>query len=416
MATDKELSGFIFNEVESDDKLSKISQEQTLEPNQIFITKDGIISDNAVGLPIGAIFASAIPITDARVHLLDGSIISQSGIYQEFATLLNSLDAAGQPIRCSEQQFIDDVALTGNCGKFVINNSAGTIRLPKITTFIQGLDSISDIGKGLGAGLPNINGALKVNYTYSATPFTQQQNGALGASRDGNSEYYVSGRASGSGWANDIYFNARNSNEIYGNSNTVQPQATQFPYYIVLASGYKSKKSLNVDNIMKEVNTKATLDDIYPVGSIYISVNSRSPASMFGGTWERIKDRFLLGAGNTYTEIYKQNSDGTYSGIGGEAKHTLTASEMPSHQHIETWAGKDGSYYTYEITYNSGSSWGMNITRISSATPANNSGPSYLYTRATGGGSAHNNMPPYATVYIWQRVPDDGNGSEIENY
>ena len=407
MATDKELSQFAVNEVESDEKLNEISQSETLGANQIFVTKDGASFDNAVGLPIGAIFPSAIPIVDARVHLLDGSYIAQDGVYEEFAELIKSLDASGQPITCSEAKFEEDVALTGNCGKFVINNQTRTIRLPRITTFIQGLGSIADIGTSLNAGLPNIEGSLKVNYTYSATPFTQQQNGALKASRDGNSEYYVSGRASGSGWANDIHFNARNSNDIYGSSDTVQPQATQFPYYIVLASGYKSKKSVNIDNIISEVKRKPFIDNIYPVGSIYLSLSENfSPARAFGGTWERIENKFLLGAGGAYA----------LGDEGGEATHTLTTSEMPSHSHIETWAGKDGSYYTYELTYNSGSSWGMNVTRITSATPANSAGPSYLYTRGTGGSGSHNNMPPYLAVYMWRRLPDDENGSEVENY
>ena len=44
-----------------------------------------------------------------------------------------------------------------------------------------------------------------------------------------------------------------------------------------------------------------TVDDIYPVGSIYMSVNATDPARLFGGTWERIKEKFLLGAGDTHT-------------------------------------------------------------------------------------------------------------------
>ena len=86
-------------------------------------------------LPVGTIFASAIPLTDSSVHLLDGTTIAQNGIYQEFAMLLKSLVSAGYNISCSQEDFDNAVSLTGNCGKFVIDNDANTIRLPKITRF-----------------------------------------------------------------------------------------------------------------------------------------------------------------------------------------------------------------------------------------------------------------------------------------
>ena len=62
---------------------------------------------------------------------------------------------------------------------------------------------------------------------------------------------------------------------------------------------------------------------LYPVGSIYLSVNSTNPATLFGGTWEQIKDRFLLSCGDTYAN----------GAAGGEANHTLTVAEMPAHNH-----------------------------------------------------------------------------------
>lgn len=121
------------------------------------------------------------------------------------------------------------------------------------------------------------------------------------------------------------------------------------------------------------------LDLVYPVGSIYMSVNSTSPATLFGGTWVQIKDTFLLSAGDTYTA----------GNTGGEATHTLTTTEMPSHSHnaylkapfvIQTNGGTE-----FAALYNSGTS-------------------SNAYITNTGGGQAHNNMPPYLVVYIWKRT------------
>lgn len=129
---------------------------------------------------------------------------------------------------------------------------------------------------------------------------------------------------------------------------------------------------------------------MYPVGSVYISVNNVSPAQLFGGTWEQIEDTFLLAAGNTYAA-------GT---TGGEATHTLTVDEMPSHNHnlgVKTASVASGSNY---------SRLDSSFTSASDDVIAD-----------TGGGQAHNNMPPYLAVYMWKRVPDpvvvtvDGNGN-----
>lgn len=123
------------------------------------------------------------------------------------------------------------------------------------------------------------------------------------------------------------------------------------------------------------------LEAVYPVGSIYMSVNSTSPQVLFGGTWEAIQGKFLLGAyGNTYKA-------GT---TGGEAAHTLTESEMPSHKH-SIWFPNDGGEQSAAIGY---PDTGSKNTYYAEASK----------TSGTGGGAAHNNMPPYLAVYIWKRT------------
>lgn len=121
------------------------------------------------------------------------------------------------------------------------------------------------------------------------------------------------------------------------------------------------------------------IDVIFPVGYVYLSTADVSPASLFGGTWERIKDVFLLAAGDTYEA-------GT---TGGEAEHTLTIDEMPEHNH---------SFATYGVTVAGGSAYNRpkNASTYSST-------HSYKST-PRGGGLAHNNMPPYLAVYMWKRV------------
>lgn len=123
------------------------------------------------------------------------------------------------------------------------------------------------------------------------------------------------------------------------------------------------------------------LEAVYPVGSIYMSVNSTSPATLFGGTWKAIKGKFLLGA---YGNTYKAGS------TGGEAAHTLTESEMPSHKH-SIWFPNDGGEQSAEIGYPDAGSKNTYYAEASK-------------TSGTGGGAAHNNMPPYLAVYIWKRT------------
>lgn len=121
---------------------------------------------------------------------------------------------------------------------------------------------------------------------------------------------------------------------------------------------------------------------IYPVGSIYISTVSTSPSTLFGGTWEQIKDTFLLAAGTTYTA-------GT---TGGEATHTLTVNEMPSHSHYQKryWGSSGSANQAY--------TWGTEFT------DAHAYGSQIDTTHSTGGGGPHNNMPPYLAVYVWKRT------------
>lgn len=121
-----------------------------------------------------------------------------------------------------------------------------------------------------------------------------------------------------------------------------------------------------------------TAQGAYPVGAIYLSVTDVNPATLFGGTWERIGGRFLLGADSTYAA----------GSTGGEASHTLTIDEMPRHNHeIDNLnaAGNATPFMTVQAQDKKG--YGGNVQ-----------------TMYAGGGKAHNNLPPYLAVYMWKRV------------
>lgn len=135
------------------------------------------------------------------------------------------------------------------------------------------------------------------------------------------------------------------------------------------------------------------VDMIYPIGSIYMSVNSTSPQTLFGGTWEQIKDTFLLATGDTYAN----------GSTGGSATVTLTSAQsgVPAHSH---------KYQDYNTTYtlkttnrkpgtSTAVAYGTSLTAGGGATERTSSN-----NTAADASQSHENMPPYLTVYIWKRT------------
>ncbi len=141
---------------------------------------------------------------------------------------------------------------------------------------------------------------------------------------------------------------------------------------------------------IENIKTNEIIDLIYPIGAIYMSVNSANPQILFGGSWEQIQDRFLLSAGNVYTA---GTTGGSESHVHTTQNHTLTIDEMPSHTHGYRDANDSSStdIWCYINGYRKGHTG---------------------YVENTGGGQPHNhgdtgqasNLPPYLTVYMWKRT------------
>ena len=130
------------------------------------------------------------------------------------------------------------------------------------------------------------------------------------------------------------------------------------------------------------------LNQIYPIGSVYISVNNVNPSSLFGGTWEQ------FAAGRTLVGIDTSDDDfKTVEKTGGEKTHTLTVDEMPSHMHnIMT----NANWNSLDSTYN-------HLARGSNGTDELKDGTEFG-ARASGGSQPHNNLQPYITCYMWKRI------------
>ena len=138
----------------------------------------------------------------------------------------------------------------------------------------------------------------------------------------------------------------------------------------------------------------------HPVGSYYWSSESTDPSILFGGTWEQVKDRFVLAAGGSYA----------VGATGGEPTHTLTEAEMPAHSHIE-FPGESTHYITVSPPSTSIDPFGGN--GFANGAGFNSIGGGGWWSdrykeeqkdNLKGNSQPHNNMPPYIAAYCWKRT------------
>lgn len=163
-------------------------------------------------------------------------------------------------------------------------------------------------------------------------------------------------------------------------ANDFQPESEQYP--LEINGDIKiAKTTMKLKDVVNSIHNIA--DIIYPVGSVYISINSTNPSKYFGGTWTAFATgRTLVGVDTNQTEF------NTVEKTGGEKTHKLTINEIPSHTHT-TNRNDDKKHLD-----NGGSDWysqGISLTQS-------------VNTGATGGDQAHNNLQPYITVYMWRRT------------
>lgn len=153
---------------------------------------------------------------------------------------------------------------------------------------------------------------------------------------------------------------------------------------------------------------------LYPVGSIYMSVNATNPSTYFGGTW------VAWGAGRVPVRINTSDSNfNTVEKTGGAATVTLSASQIPSHTHAKgTLATASAGAHTHNLQ-NQKAPWGTSasnrvlVDATSGYTAVTNkettSAGAHTHTvsgstAATGGGGSHNNLQPYIVCYMWKRT------------
>ena len=205
-----------------------------------------------------------------------------------------------------------------------------------------------------------------------------------------------------------------------------------------------SQAKIMYDDLSNKINSSPalTMNDIYPVGSIYMSISSVNPSTLFGGTWQKIEGRFLLAASSSYEvgstggsndaivvshthSNSSTNSAGSHSHTisGGSHSHTASSSSSGSHTHYlmygtnrfssNSGGGYDaGSGTKYQSSSDKTASAGshthtitVNTSSSHSHTAASAGSHSHTVTVGTAGQSGTGkNMPAYIAVNVWERT------------
>ena len=170
-----------------------------------------------------------------------------------------------------------------------------------------------------------------------------------------------------------------------------------------------SKPYGRIYNNNKNVSiTPLDIKDLYPVGSIYLSINKTNPSTYFGGTWVQLYGGYLYAA---------QSSIGKTDYVGwGTQGHTLTVSQMPSHTHTQNShkhhglsyndSGSSGDTCVVSTTYNGSGCIELGWSRSSSGYPYNNvsTKAATATNQNTGGGGAHSHNIATVDVFVWKRT------------
>ena len=268
--------------------------------------KDIENQDNTSLIP-NQIIQSPVPLTDANLHLLDGALLSGSGAYSEYVTMMGALHDADPTanIWTDEATWQATVTSTGSCGKFVYDSVNNTLRLPKYDArYLKSTLSASDLGDVVNAQAPNIKGKFLSAPACTSSETTDYHNQywteAFKDSYPANSPFGNRLQAGSSYGGILCDFNANNSNSIYKDSaTTIDPDAVKVYYYIVLGTVSKTDIQIDIDQVLTDLNGKADKD-----------LSNATPTSAFATILNNAQIRTVVETyvnGTSWYRVYSDN-------------------------------------------------------------------------------------------------------------
>lgn len=269
---------------------------------------------------VGEVFSSLVPINDNGVKLLDGSVLEVGGIYDEFINHIVGFKEGYPNLFCTEEEWNTSISTYGVCGKFVYTEGV-SLRIPKITGFVEGTLDATELGNLIEAGLPNITGESNIGGNAPKTVFSS---GALRQVRY-QLNSVVNATPSDISDLAQTTLDASLSNPIYGNSDTVQPQSIRVYYYIVVANGIKQDVEIDLDNVLTKVNKRQRIMQKVKVTGTTPSIDVQSGKAYSCGTVSSLtinslpgRDNFeescILFTGTSSTSITVNSTDWSYVG------------------------------------------------------------------------------------------------------
>ena len=286
----------------------KIATEQELKDttnNKVAVTPyllNKALNGVNRGLKIGRIGIGFINESQQQERYLNGQVIIQDQ-FESFATWVKDLIKLYPNLSCTNEEFENACTLSafGQCGKFIVDDNAGSIRLPKVVN-VQGLFDLTQAGLTVEAGLPNITGTFFIGKAGQ----TSNGYGATGAFYYKGNANNAGNTATTGGSTPEFAFNASRSSSIYGNSTTVQQEAVQYPYWIQVATGVET----SVD-----VTREIELNIPYSLGD-----SKYSPRPLNNSSW--LKSAGQWNSKAVYTSFYDWSLGNFNNGVEGFALST----------------------------------------------------------------------------------------------